>query len=58
MTQLILYTCEDGDSVVKESLTTQNRVGPAAGPDHFRGVKKMVAHGKGNVRRVNDEATQ
>lgn len=46
-----------GDSVVKETLTTQNRVGPAVS-DHFRGITKMVVHGKGGQCEVNDEATQ
>ena len=26
--------------------------------DHFRGVTKMVVHGKSGLRGVNDEATQ
>lgn len=26
--------------------------------DHFRGITKMVVHGKGGLRGVNDEATQ
>jgi hypothetical protein len=57
MTQLILYTSEDGGSVVKESFTTQTE-GVYTATDHFRGVTKMIAHGKGNVRGASDEATQ
>ena len=57
MTQLILYTSEDEESVVKESLTTQTEGGPAAS-DQFRGVTKMIVHGKSGLREVNDEATQ
>lgn len=52
---------EDGephvDSVVKESLTTQTEGGTAA-PDQFRGFTKLIVHGKGGLRGVNDEATQ
>ena len=48
MTQLILYTSEDGGSVVKESFTTQTE-GDLAASDHFRGVTKMIELG-GNRR--------
>jgi hypothetical protein len=47
MTQLILYTSEDGQTQVqreatdKESLTVQTE-GSYAASDHFRGVTKMV----------------
>ncbi|MBX9917805.1 MAG: hypothetical protein K2Y07_11315 [Nitrosomonas sp.] len=27
-------------------------------PDQFRGVTKLIVHGKGSLRDVNDEATQ
>lgn len=57
MTRLILYTSEDGNSVVKESLTTHTEGGLAA-TDHFHGVTKLIVHGKGDQRGVNDEATQ
>lgn len=57
MTQLILYTSEDEGSVVKESFTTQTEDDLAAF-NHFRGVTKMIVHGKSSMREVNDEVTQ
>ncbi len=52
MTQLIFYTSEDGDSVVKESFTTQTECSTAA-TDHFRGVTKMVGLGSGSKYEVD-----
>jgi hypothetical protein len=52
MTQLILYTSEDGGAVVKEFFTTQTE-GCLAAFDHFRGVTKMVVRSKGRIREVN-----
>lgn len=52
MTQLIFYTSEDGDSVVKESFTTQTE-GSTAATDHFRGVTKMVGLGSGSKYEVD-----
>jgi len=57
MTQLILYTSEDGGSVVKESFTTQTEGGHTA-TDQFRGFTKLIVRSKGDLRGVNDEATQ
>ena len=41
-----------GNSVVKESLTTQTEGGTAAA-DHFRGVTKLIEHGKSVESVVN-----
>ncbi len=51
MTQLILYTREDRDSVVKESFTTETEDGHTAS-DHFHGITKMVGLGSGWPREV------
>ena len=48
MTQLILYTSEDGGTVVKESLTTQTGSGLAAF-SHFRSATKMVVRSKARM---------
>jgi len=58
MTQLILYTSEDGQAQVqreatdKESLSVQTEGTPAAS-NLFRGITKMVGLGSGSPREVD-----
>jgi len=45
------------EAAVQRAMESRETSGHAAS-DHFRGVTKMVNHGKDGLRGVNDEATQ
>lgn len=49
---------QEGNKAVVQRATESCKASVHAASDHFRGVTKMVVHGKGRRCEVNDETIQ